>query len=71
MEKYQGLWREIGRLWKLRKVQVVPVNLVALGSLINDFGRSIENLGISGDVGVIQETAWLGTSRILRKVLEM
>ena len=30
IEKYQNIKREIKRLWKLRKVQIVPVVVVAL-----------------------------------------
>ena len=33
VEKYQGLKREIGRMWEIRKVQVVPVVIGALGSV--------------------------------------
>ena len=32
VEKYKGLRREIGRLWKLRNMQGVPVAIGALGS---------------------------------------
>ena len=32
VEKFQDLQREIGRLWQLRKVHVVPVVVGALGS---------------------------------------
>ena len=70
-EKYQDLKREIGRLWKLKMVEVVPVVIGALGSVTKGFDRWIEKLGIPFNVGVIQKTALLGTARILRKVLEM
>ena len=33
MEKYQDLRREIARLWKLKRVEVVPVVIGALGSV--------------------------------------
>ena len=70
-EKYQDLKREIGRLWKLKMVEVVPVVIGALGSVTKGFDRWIEKLGIPFNVGVIQKTALLGTARVLRKVLEM
>lgn len=35
--KYQELRREIGRLWQLRKMQVVPVVVGALGSVTKEF----------------------------------
>ena len=71
VEKYQDLKREIGRLWNLKKVEVVPVVIGAPGSVTKEFDRWIEKLGITFNVGVVQKTALLGTARILRKVLEM
>ena len=71
MEKYQDLKREIGRLWKLKTVEVVPVVIGALGSVTKGFYRWIEKLRIPLSVGVMQKTALLGTARISRKVLEM
>ena len=37
VEKYQELRREIGRLWQLKNVKVVPVVVGALGSVTKDF----------------------------------
>ena len=71
MEKYQDLKREIGRLWTLKMIEVVPVVIGALGSVTKGFNRWIEKLEILLSVGVMQKTALLGTARILRKVLEM
>ena len=50
-------------------VEVVPVVIGALGSVTKGFDRRTEKLGIPLNVGVMQETAWLETARILRKVL--
>ena len=58
-------------MWKLKKVEVVPAVIGALGSVTKGFDRWIEKLGITSNVGVMQKTALLGTARILRKVLEM
>ena len=71
IEKYQEMRREISRLWQLKKVQVVPVVIGALGSVTKGFDKWTEKLGIPGDVGVVQKTALLGSARILRKVLEI
>ena len=71
MEKCQDLKREIGTLWKLKKVEVVSVVIGALGSVTKEFDGWVEKLGITSNAGVIQETALLGTAGILRKVLEM
>ena len=71
VEKYQDLKREIGRMWGIRKVQVVPVVIGALGSVPKGFDKWIEKLDIPCNIVDMQKTALLGTARILRKVLEM
>ena len=49
------LKREIGRLWKLKVVEVVSVLIGALGSVTKGFDRWIEKLGILLNVGVMQK----------------
>ena len=71
VEKYQDLKKEIGRLWKLRNVEIISVVIRARGSVSAEFDRWMGKLGITCNVGVIQKSALLGTVRILRKVLEM
>ena len=71
VEKYQDLKKEIGRLWRLKMVEIVPVVIEALGSVTKEFDGWIEKLRITNNVGVIQKTAFSGTARISRKVLEM
>ena len=63
--------REIGRLWKLQIVEVVPVVIETLESVAKEFDEWIEKLGITNNLGVMQKTALFGTAKILRKVLEM
>ena len=60
----------------MRNVEIVPVVIGALGSgaLANvsaEFDRWMGMLGITCNVRVIQNSASLGTERILRKLLEM
>ena len=71
VEKYQELKREIGRLWKLKHVEVVPVVIGAHGSVTKDSERWIRKLGRAYNIGVVQKTTLLGTAIILRKVLEL
>ena len=42
VEKYQGLRREMGRLWQLKNVQAIPV-IGALGSVTKDIDNWMEN----------------------------
>ena len=53
VEKYQDLKREIARLWKLKRVEVVPIVIGALGCITKEFDRWIEKLGITYNVGVM------------------
>ena len=67
MEKYQDFKREIERLWRIKIIEVVS----ALGSVTKEFYGWIEKPRITNRVGVMQETALLGTATILRRRLEM
>ena len=57
IEKYQDLKREIGRLWKLKMVEVVPTVIGAFGNGTKEFDGWIGKLGITNNVGVMQKTA--------------
>ena len=70
IEKYQDLKREIGRLWGIRHLEVVPVGVGALGVVSNRLDTWLEKLGVTIRTGLLQKTALLGTARILRKLLE-
>ena len=58
-------------MWKLRRVEVVPIVTGALGSVTKEFDKWIAKLETACKVGVMQKTALLGTARILRKVLQL
>ena len=60
------------RLWLLKKAEVVPVVVGALGCISKGFSRWMDILGITLSVGMVQKSAvLLGTARILKKVLDM
>ena len=71
IEKYQNLKRELKMLWSLKKVEVVPVVVGALGCISKGFSRWMDILGITLSVGMVQKSVLLGKARILRKVLDM
>ena len=62
---------ELKRLWSLKKVEIVPVVVGALGCISKSFNGWMETLGIKLNVGMVQKSVLLGTTRILRKVLDM
>ena len=70
IEKYQDLKREIGRLWGIKHLEVVPVVVGALGVVSKRLDAWLEKLGVTIRTGLLQKTALLGTARILRKVLD-
>lgn len=70
MEIYQELKGEIGRLWCLRKVNVIPVKVSALGCITKAAEKNIETVVIKFRTEVIQKTALMGTGRISRMVLK-
>ena len=55
----------------MRKVQVIPVVIGALGSVSKEFEEWTESLKIPCITIEMQKTALLGTARILRRVLDM
>ena len=69
IEKYSLLKDEIGRLWQMKKVVVIPIVVGALGTITTKFEKYIESLGIEIRTEYIQKSALLGPTRIIRKVL--
>ena len=52
-------------------VEIVPVEIGALGNVIKEFDEWIEKLRMIKNAGVMQKDALLGNAGILRKVLEI
>ena len=71
IEKYQLLKEEVGRIWGMKTVKVIPVVIGALGAISDKFDKHTEEIGVKIRLQVIQKTALLGTARILRKVLSL
>ena len=70
VEKHQNLARELKRMWEV-KTKVVPVVLVALGTVPLRLKGNLKDIGVDTSITLIQKSALLGSARILRKVLEM
>ena len=52
------------------KVTIVPIVIVALGTITKGLLKGLEDLEVGGQVETIQTTALLRTARILRRALE-
>ena len=70
MERYQELKEEIKRMWNIRSIKVIPVEVGALGSISKKLKKCIEKLGVVIGTVLLQKTALLGTARISRKNLD-
>ena len=69
IDKYRPLRDEIARLWSMRKVEIIPVVVGALGAVSKQFEAYVEAIGIKMNIEHAQKTALLGSARILRLVL--
>ena len=69
-EAYNRLKYEIARVWKMKRVEVVPIIVGALGTVTNNLGPNIRKIGIECPIELLQKGCLLGTARIIRKVLD-
>ena len=60
---------EIARLWKMRKVTVIPIVTGTLGKITTRIEKYVREVGIEMRVEHVQETALFRTARVLRSVL--
>ena len=68
---YSELKYEIAKIWKMRKVEVIPVVIGALGTVTKHFEKWIEKLDLDLTIEALQKPCLLGTAKIIRKVLDM
>ena len=62
---------EIVKVWRMQKVIVVLVVTGVLGAVSVNFTEYTKRIGVNVRLEVIQQTALLGTAKILRKVLPL
>jgi len=67
--KYKSLGIEIQRMWNL-KCTIVPVITGATGIVTRTLRKNLEALTGKHSIDSLQKTAILGTSHIIRKVLQ-
>ena len=64
---YSEMKYEIAKVWKMRKVEVIPVVMGVLGTVTKHFEKWIEKLDLDLTVEALQKPCLLGTGRIIRK----
>ena len=67
--KYKSLCIEIQRMWNL-KCTIVPVIIGATGIVMRSLRKNLETVPGKHRIDSLQKTAILGTSNIIRKVLQ-
>ena len=67
--KYKRLCIEIQRMWNL-KCTIVPVIIGATGIVTRSLKKNLETIPGKHSIDSLQKTAILGTSHIIRKVLQ-
>ena len=67
--KYNSLCIEIQRMWNL-KCTIIPVIIGATGIVTRSLRNNLEAVPGKHSIDSLQKTAILGTSRIIRKVLQ-
>jgi hypothetical protein len=67
--KYKSLCREIQRMWNLM-CSIIPVITGATGIVTRSLSKNLEAVPGKHSIVSLQKTAILGTSHIIRKVLQ-
>ena len=52
-------------------MKIIPLVVGSLGAIPKEFGNRLKQIGITAGTAQVQKTVLLGTTRILRKVLEI
>jgi hypothetical protein len=67
--KYKGLVIELQRMWSL-KCTIIPVIIGATGIATKSLRKNLEAIPGKHSIDSLQKTAILGSSHIIRKVLQ-
>ena len=67
--KYKSLCIEIQRMWNL-KCTVIPAIIEPTGMVTRNLRKNLEAVPGKHSIDLLQKTAILGTSHIIRKVLQ-
>ena len=67
---YSELKYEIAKTWKMRKVEVIPVVIGALGTVSKHFEEWVEKFDLELVIEALQKPCLIEMAQIIRKVSE-
>ena len=70
IKKNRDLKREVTAIWGMKNVIFIPIVIGALAEERKEVDTRREKIRVTLNIGHVQNTAILGTERILKKVLE-
>ena len=62
---------EIKKLWKIKRVKVVPIDIAALGTVPKKLEEHLSDVNVGIELAALQKTVLLGSARILRRVISL
>ena len=69
-ENYQDLGTELQKIWNV-EMKIIALVVGSLGAIPTQFGNRLKQIAIIVGTAQVQKTVLLGTTRTLRKVLEI
>lgn len=70
VEKYQDLKRKLKQIWECKEVSIIPIIIGALGTVHSSLVVCLKSLGLEHCFKTLQKASFLGSARILGKVLD-
>ena len=69
IDHYQDLKIEVQKIWSCRRVSIIPIITGALGTVSKNLKTWYGKIGLYGNTALLQKVCFLGTAKILRRVL--
>ena len=71
IDAYLDLKREMAKIWKCKKVEIVPIVIGTLGTVPKGFKEWTKKIDVCEQIELMQKACVLGTAKIIRRTLEV